>query len=50
MVVAPVYTLARPAMLNFANLSLRRGKRLLGLTEAGKEAIEIVVKPHMVVD
>src|ERR1700688_1453528 len=29
MVVASVHTLARPAMLNFANLSLRRGTRLL---------------------
>src|ERR1700692_4902506 len=29
MVVAPVYTLARPAMLNCANLSLRRGTRVL---------------------
>jgi ATP-binding cassette, subfamily F, member 3 len=27
--VAPLYTLARPAMLNFANLSLRRGTRVL---------------------
>src|ERR1700729_162909 len=26
---APLYTLARPAMLNFANLSLRRGTRVL---------------------